>query len=516
MDCIAVLDFGSQTCQLISRRIREQGVYSVVLPGDEEIPSHLVPSLKGIVFSGSPFSVSEAASPEPRNSVFTLGLPILGICYGMHRISIRFGGRVKTAERREYGRSRICIKQTAPLLSGIKDGFLSWMSHGDSVETLPAGFISVAESEHDIPAVIWNPDKGIYGIQFHPEVSHCEYGGQILRNFAVNVCKAGRHWKMETYIDDASADIRKAAGNEAVLLLISGGVDSTVVAALLLHALPPEQVHLLYIDTGLMRRNETEEVTANLKRLGAEQLYIVDAASRFLPALSGITDPEEKRRIIGDMFITVQEEEIRRRRIGNALLAQGTLYTDMIESGRGVGTRADVIKSHHNVRSPLVEEKRKQGRIIEPLSLLYKDEVRRLGRLLGVHDSVVSRHPFPGPGLGVRILGEVTEEKCAVLQQADDIFIRELKTRRLYDEIWQAFCVLLPVRSVGVVGDSRGYTYVLALRAVISSDGMTADVYPFLMKDLLEISSKITNKVKQIGRVVYDVTSKPPGTIEWE
>jgi GMP synthase (glutamine-hydrolysing) len=516
VDCIAVLDFGSQTCQLISRRIREQGVYSLVLPGDEEIPSHLVPGLKGIIFSGSPFSVSEAGSPEPHDSVYAHGLPILGICYGMHRISKHFGGTVRTAERREYGRSRIRIKQTAPLLSGVEDGFLSWMSHGDSVEEMPAGFSCIAESEHGIPAVIRNRERDIYGIQFHPEVSHCEYGLHMLRNFAVDVCAAGQQWKMETYIEDASADIRKTAGKEAVLLLISGGVDSTVVAALLLHALPPEQVHLLYIDTGLMRRNETEEVTATLKRLGAKQLYIADAASRFLPALSGISDPEEKRRIIGDMFITVQEEEIRKRNIGDALLAQGTLYTDMIESGRGIGTRADVIKSHHNVRSPLVEEKRKKGRIIEPLSLLYKDEVRELGRLLGVHDSVVSRHPFPGPGLGVRILGEVTEEKCTVLQQADDIFIRELRTRRLYDEIWQAFCVLLPVRSVGVVGDSRGYTYVLALRAVLSSDGMTADVYPFLMNDLLEISSKITNRVAQIGRVVYDITSKPPGTIEWE
>ena len=301
-----------------------------------------------------------------------------------------------------------------------------------------------------------------------------------------------------------------------MLLLISGGVDSSVVAGLLLRALDPARVHLLYIDTGLMRMRESEEVAAALKRLGARNLYLIDASAEFLDALEGVADPEQKRQIIGDLFIQVQEREILSHGIGNALLAQGTLYTDMIESGKGVGKRAQVIKSHHNVRSPLIEAKRKKGLVIEPLKRLYKDEVRALGRLVGISEDTIRRHPFPGPGLAVRILGEVTEEKCSVLREADAIFIEELRNRGLYDQVWQAFCVLLPVRSVGVTGDVRKYGYVVALRAITSRDGMTADVYPFDTTAILEISSRITNTVSSIGRVVYDVSSKPPATIEWE
>ena len=321
---------------------------------------------------------------------------------------------------------------------------------------------------------------------------------------------------MEAYLEQVSRELAEQARDRNVLLLISGGVDSTVLGGLLLKALPPEKVHLMYIDTGMMRKDESAEVEKNLRSLGARNLYLINAEERFLTALAGVEDPEEKRRIIGDMFIQVQETEIAKRLTGEYLLAQGTLYTDMIESGKGVGKKAHVIKSHHNVRSPLVEAKRKAGLIVEPLARLYKDEVRQLGRNIGVIEDIVGRHPFPGPGLAVRIPGEVTREKCDTLREADAVFISELKRRNLYDKIWQAFTVLLPVRSVGVAGDAREYGWVVALRAIISRDGMTADVYPFEMQDLLESSSLITNTVKEVGRVVYDISSKPPATIEWE
>jgi len=347
-------------------------------------------------------------------------------------------------------------------------------------------------------------------------VTHCEHGDRILENFAVKICKARKQWNVETYLQSITDGIRRDVADRSILLLTSGGVDSSVVAALLLSALAPDQVHLMYIDSGLMRKKETTEVEERLCELSAKHLHIIDASERFLSALEGVTDPEEKRRVIGDMFIRVHEQEISRLGIESCFLAQGTLYTDLIESGKGVGKQADVIKSHHNVRSPLVENKRRQGLLVEPLSGLYKDEVRRLGERLGLSRRSVWRHPFPGPGLAVRILGEVTREKVTVLQEADSIFIEELRERALYDEIWQAFSVLLPVRSVGVAGDLRRYGYVLALRAVVSRDGMTADVFAFPTADLLEISARITNSIPEIGRVVYDVSSKPPATIEWE
>ncbi|MFP4384897.1 MAG: glutamine-hydrolyzing GMP synthase [Spirochaetia bacterium] len=517
MDTILILDFGSQTTQLIGRRIRDLGVYSEIFPGDtpwEELP---LEGVKGIILSGSPFSVTDADAPVPDSRVYSSGLPLLGICYGLQRMNADQGGIVRALPTREYGRSELEINQSHPLFNGIPNRFTSWMSHGDSLEQAAPGFRQIAVSEQNFPAaVIKDGDTPMIGIQFHPEVTHCEYGMQILKNFTVGICGAAKEWNIDRYLEEREKDIRGLVGKKPVLLLISGGVDSTVVAAMLLKFLPPEQVHLMYIDTGLMRLGETEEVTENLEALGASHLHIVDAKDRFLDALKGITDPEEKRRVIGDMFITVQTEEIKAHIPADFFLAQGTLYTDMIESGKGVGKKAHVIKSHHNVRSPLIEKKRESGLLVEPLDRLYKDEVRRLGLHLGVSENIVKRHPFPGPGLGVRILGEITREKCDILRQADDIYIRELKKRSLYDEIWQAFSVLLPVRSVGVAGDAREYGYVLSLRAVTSSDGMTADVYPFPPVDLLEISSLITNKVKQVGRVVYDISSKPPSTIEWE
>jgi len=516
MDCILIYDFGGQTCQLISRRIRELGVYSEIVPHDYDpsrFPKH---TIKGIILSGSPYSVRDADAPKPHERVFQIGVPVLGICYGLQVMTELFEGKVERLEKQEYGRSALQFLEASLLFEGVPDGFVSWMSHGDSVAVPPPGFRVIAVSKEGIPAALEDPARFWYGIQFHPEVTHCEYGMKILENFALQICGARKEWSMERYIETVREQIRHRVGNSKVLVLISGGVDSTVTGALLLKCLDPDQVHLMYIDTGLMRKNETQEVGENLRKMGATHLHMIDASQRFLQALRGVEDPEKKRQIIGDQFIRVQEEEVRKLGIADAFLAQGTLYTDMIESGKGVGKKAQTIKSHHNVRSPLVEEKRAQGLVIEPLERLYKDEVRALGRELGLPSSILNRHPFPGPGLGVRILGEVTEEKCQILREADAIYLEELKKRGLYDQIWQAFAVLLPVRSVGVLGDARDYRYVLALRAVVSQDGMTADVYDFPMKDLKEISSLITNAVPQVGRVVYDVSSKPPATIEWE
>lgn len=515
MESILILDFGSQTTQLIARRIRESGVYTDIVPGDTPADQLDLDGVKGLIFSGSPSSVYDQEAPLVDQAVYDLGLPILGICYGFQRMTQDLGGSVASLEKREFGRSRVQYQRESPLFAEVPEGFVSWMSHGDSIERLAQGFSLDAQSEHH-KASASNREKGFFGLQFHPEVSHCEYGEKILSNFVHRICGADRNWSMEAYLDQVSAEIRERVGREKVLLLISGGVDSTVVGGLLLKALPHEQVYLMYIDTGLMRKDESLEVERILTSLGAEHLSIIHAEDEFLGALAGQDDPEEKRRIIGDLFISVQTREVAKFNIGDAFLAQGTLYTDMIESGKGIGQKAKVIKSHHNVRSPLVEAKRAAGRIIEPLDRLYKDEVRALGKTIGIGDTVIKRHPFPGPGLAVRILGAVDEEKCRILREADAIYIAELKARGLYDEIWQAFSVLLPVRSVGVAGDAREYGYVLALRAIISRDGMTADVYPFETKDLLEISSLITNSVREIGRVVYDISSKPPATIEWE
>lgn len=514
MDTILVLDFGSQTSQLICRRIRDGGVFSMIRAGDAPLDREALRNVKGIVLSGSPHSVYESSAPRTDPALHELGVPILGICYGLQRLITDAGGRVAAGEDREYGRSRIYLRKPSPLFEKVADGFTSWMSHSDTIEET-AGLSTVAVSENGHPAVLQN-GAGIYGLQFHPEVSHCEFGAQILVNFAAGVCGAKREWSMDRFLDATADRLRQQVGSSPVVTLISGGVDSTVVAALLLRVLNPDQVHLLYVDTGLMRAAETQEVEATLLQLGATNLHTVDASGRFFNALAGIIDPEQKRSSVGDEFVRVAVAELERLQIGDAYLSQGTLYTDLIESGKGVGDRADVIKSHHNVRSPLIETKRESGVLLEPLADLYKDEVRRLGRWLGLPETVVGRHPFPGPGLSVRILGEVTRERCETLRAADQILIEELRRRGLYERIWQAFCVLLPVQSVGVAGDVRRYGSVLAIRAITSEDGMTADVYPMASKDLLEISAHITNAIPAIGRVVYDISSKPPATIEWE
>lgn len=529
MDTILILDFGGQTTQLIGRRIRDMGVYTEIIPGDSAFPPELpVPGVKGIILSGSPESV-HGQGGKPDKAVYDSGLPLLGICYGLHRMTSDMGGTIEPLPKHEYGRVKVKMAGKGEtdvarqFLAGFKPEFTAWMSHGDTVTGLAPGFAEYGTSESGYPAVVAHGTKPWFGLQFHPELTHCEGGDDILSAFVFGVCDCTAEWTMEHYIEEVRSSLQARVGENPVLLLISGGVDSTVAGALLLKTLRSEQIHLMYMDTGLMRKNETALVKASLEKLGAKHLHIVHCENEFLAALKGQEDPETKRKIIGDLFITIQEREVARLGLPeNYFLAQGTLYTDLIESGKGVGKKAHVIKSHHNVGSPLVEARRAAGRILEPLDHLYKDEVRSLGRLLGVDDEVVRRHPFPGPGLAVRVLGEVTKERCDILREADAIYMDELKRRTapdgrsLYDAIWQAFAILLPVRSVGVTGDIRKYSWVLALRAINSTDGMSADVYPFETRDLLEISARITNTVPEIGRVVYDISSKPPATIEWE
>jgi GMP synthase (glutamine-hydrolysing) len=557
MEKLLILDFGSQTTQLIGRRIRDLGVYTEIIPGDTLLTDTLLAGVRGIILSGSPESVyiPEATVPDPR--IYACGIPLLGICYGLQRMTADLGGLVAALPQREYGGVEVQVRlpgadegltdqawrflagfdRTIPLSRLIAESpvpsafpaaltFTAWMSHGDTLTRLAPGFWEYGRSSTGFPAVVIHQDQETrpwFGLQFHPEVSHSERGQEILAAFVFGVCACVPSWNMEQYLEQLSRDLLEQIGTSPALLLISGGVDSTVAGALLLKSLDPEQVHLMYMDTGLMRKDETKTVQTALERLGARHLHIVRCETAFLAALKGVDDPEMKRKVIGDLFITLQEQEVARLGLPDAcFLVQGTLYTDLIESGKGVGKKAHLIKSHHNVGSPLVKAKREAGRIIEPLDKLYKDEVRRLGRLLALDEELVRRHPFPGPGLAVRILGEVTQEKCDILREADALYIAELKKRRsptgerLYDEIWQAFTVLLPIRSVGVAGDVRKYGWVLSLRAVVSTDGMTADVYPFPIKDLLEISTLITNTVPDIGRVTYDVSSKPPATIEWE
>ena len=546
MDKIIILDFGSQTAQLIGRRIRDMGVYTEILPGDAELGEVLKNSdVKGVILSGSPDSVNgDGCAPDRK--LYDSGLPLLGICYGLQRMTVDFGGKVETLPKQEYGRITVTLKdaeaggagiaggnangeRAALFLKGFRPSFTAWISHSDSLTVLAPGFREFGTTESGFPAIVIHDTKPWFGLQFHPELTHCENGDDILSAFTLGVCGCEAAWTMESYIEETRASLKAQTGGNPVLLLISGGVDSTVTGAMLLSALDKEQVHLMYMDTGLMRKDETKTVKAILEKLGAKHLHIVMCENEFLAALKGITEPEAKRKAIVDLFIMLQEREVARLGLPeNYFLAQGTLYTDLIESGGGVGKKARLIKSHHNVGTPLVEAKGKAGRIIEPLDKLYKDEVRRLGRLLGVDEEVIRRHPFPGPGLAVRVIGEVTKERCDILREADAVFIDELKRRcvagsdnageavSLYDDIWQAFAVLLPIRSVGVTGDSRKYGSVLALRAISSTDGMSADVYPFETRDLLEISSRITNTVKDIGRVTYDISSKPPATIEWE
>lgn len=516
MDTIVILDFGSQYTQLIARRIRELQVYSIIMPGTAPFSYYYNETVKGIILSGSPYSVYDEKSPVPDPAVYSANIPVLGICYGAQYTTKFYGGSVERLPDREYGQRPVYLAKSDILFTGIPEKFNSWMSHGDSIEKIPPGFVILAKTDNNIPAAIRKENSLIYGVQFHPEVTHCEFGTELLDNFISKICMCKKEWNMQAYIEAMEHTLIQKVKGTPLVLLISGGVDSTVAGALLLKLFSPEQVHLLYIDTGLMRNAETEEVIQTLNMLGAKHIHILHEEENFLDALKGKTDPEEKRKIIGDKFVTVQENAVQSLGITDCILVQGTLYTDLIESGKGVGTHAQVIKSHHNVRSPLIEKKRNEGKLLEPLDRLYKDEVRELGRALGLPETIVSRHPFPGPGLAVRILGEVTKESCDLLRTVDEVYIDFLRKHGLYSKIWQAFAVLLPIKSVGVAGDERKYGYTVALRAVESRDGMTADVFEFDMKELKELSSLVTNKIPGIGRVVYDISSKPPATIEWE
>jgi GMP synthase (glutamine-hydrolysing) len=513
-ESILIVDFGSQVTQLIARRVREAGVYSEIAPFNraDEAYGRLKP--RGIILSGGPASVMWRESPRAPQHFFDAGIPILAICYGQQTMAQQLGGRVAPSDDREFGRAFIEIVGDSMLFDGLwKPGETHqvWMSHGDRVEALPDGFTVVAKSEGAPYAVATDEARRFYSLMFHPEVVHTPDGGKLLANFVRHVCGLAGDWTMAEYRQTRIADIRAQVGRGKVICGLSGGVDSAV-AAVLIHEAIGEQLTCVFVDHGLMRANEAEQVVSLFRNHYNIPLIHVDAAEQFLSGLAGLDEPEAKRKLIGKTFIDIFEAEA--RKIGGAdFLAQGTLYPDVIESVSFTGGPSVTIKSHHNVGG-LPE--RMDMALVEPLRELFKDEVRVLGRELGLPEAFVGRHPFPGPGLAIRIPGEVTKERCDLLRRADAIYLEEIRAAGLYDAIWQAFAVLLPVRTVGVMGDHRTYDNVCALRAVTSTDGMTADIYPFDAAFLSRVATRIVNEVRGINRVVYDYTSKPPGTIEWE
>lgn len=517
-DTILIVDFGSQVTQLIARRIREAHVYSEVVPFDRAEAAVAALSakgaLRGIILSGGPASVAEGESPSIAPAILGEGIPVLGICYGQQLLVQLLGGRVEPGDKeREFGRTEVEVVADSRLTEGVWDVGTTrtvWMSHGDRVTALPPGFRVVARSGGAPFAVVADDARRLYGVQFHPEVAHTPDGRRLLENFVFDVAGAAPKWKMTDFRQRKIAEIRAQVGDGQVICGLSGGVDSAV-TAVLMHEAIGDQLTCVFVDHGLLRLHEAEQVVALFRDHFHIRLKAVDRSALFLDGLKGVTDPEAKRKFIGRTFISVFEEEA--RAIGGAkFLAQGTVYPDVIESV-GAGGKKGTIKSHHNVGG-LPE--RMGMELVEPLRQLFKDEVRALGRELGLPESFVGRHPFPGPGLAIRIPGEVTRDACDILRQADAIYLDEIRKAGLYDRIWQAFAVLLPVRTVGVMGDNRTYERVCALRAVMSVDGMTADIYPFDMPFLAQVATRIVNEVSGVNRVVYDCTSKPPGTIEWE
>ncbi len=510
MDKILILDFGAQYTQLIARRVRELNVLSLVENFDYSYEKIVELAPKGIILSGGPSSVYQSNAPLPDKRVFEAGVPVLGICYGLQVIAYLLGGEVDRSARQEFGKAMLVVDDSSDLLRDIGDVSKVWMSHADRVTRLPEGFVPIAHTDNSPIAAFKSEQRKTFGVQFHPEVVHTSKGKEILANFVIGVCGCKADWKPGNFIDETVKEVRTKAGRGNVICAMSGGVDSAVAAVLLQKALG-SRLHAVHIDNGLMRKDESKNVVEYFRANFDLNLHYVDASDKFLGRLKGVTDPEMKRKIIGNTFIEVFES------VANDIkevefLAQGTLYPDVIESQSYKGPSAK-IKTHHNVGGLPDVMKLK---LIEPFRLLFKDEVRKVGRALGISDEIIERHPFPGPGLAVRILSDVTPEKLEILRQADSIFIDEIRKRGIYTDIWQAFAVLLPVQSVGVMGDERTYEYTVALRAVTSEDGMTADWAQVPYDLLSKVSGRIINEVRGVNRVVYDISSKPPATIEWE
>lgn len=508
---ILILDFGSQYTQLIARRVREMKVFSQIVP--HNIPATEIDKLapKGLILSGGPASVYDKSSPDLAKNIFKLGIPILGICYGMQIIAESLGGKVKFATEREFGSTELFIDSHKDLFDSLPSNLTCWMSHGDQIKKLPQGFVTIAHTLNTPIAAIGNRHKKIFGVQFHPEVEHTQRGNQILNNFIFKICGCFPRWTMDSFIDESINKIKETVGNKNVICGLSGGVDSSV-TAVLIHKAIKNQLKCIFIDNGLLRKDEPEQVKRTFRSQFHISLKYVNATKRFLEKLKGVLDPEQKRKIIGHEFIRVFEKEalgIKKVKF----FAQGTLYPDVIESVSATGAPSARIKTHHNVGG-LPKDLKFQ--LIEPLRDLFKDEVRAIGKQLGMPDHILYRQPFPGPGLAIRIIGEATKERLEVLRNADEIVMDEIKKANLYHSVWQSFAILLPIKTVGVMGDKRSYENVIAFRCVTSKDGMTAD-WVKLPPELLEkISNRIINEVKGINRVVYDISSKPPATIEWE
>ncbi|MCM8795417.1 MAG: glutamine-hydrolyzing GMP synthase [Candidatus Omnitrophica bacterium] len=509
---IIILDFGSQYTQLIARRVRENKVFSKILPYNTPAKEIAALSPKGLILSGGPASITKKESPRPDKRIFELGVPILGICYGMQIIARELGGRVRHTSRREYGKTELFIDDNRDLFSHLPGNFTCWASHGDYVQKLPRGFTLSAHTLNTPFAAIAHKKRKIYGVQFHPEVTHTERGSQIITNFLFRICGCSGRWTMQNFIEETIESIKKIVGKtDKVVLGLSGGVDSAV-AALLIHKAIGRNLICIFINNGLLRKDEPEQVKRVFRHHFHLNLRYVDASKRFLMRLKDITDPEEKRKVIGDEFVKVFEEEAKRLK-GVKFLAQGTLYPDVIESTSITGAPSRCIKSHHNVGGL---PSKMNLKLLEPLRDLFKDEVRAIAKELGLPDSIIYRQPFPGPGLSIRVIGEVTPWRLNILREVDKRVIEEIKNANLYEQVWQSFAILLPIKSVGVMGDERTYENVVALRCVSSIDGMTADWVKLPYEVLEKIAQRIINEVKGVNRVVYDISSKPPATIEWE